>query len=175
MRDFISSFTVLEPTVQSRPPSDLLEPGVKDAPGSHRLNQGVVIDTHTQRRLHTYIESPSIWTFSILTVSTSKGISQSSLVYIHLHYQCQTCPPTTLSLRVSVRYSLHRIIDWSNGFMLSGCPYPRNDTSVQLRNNGGGLVLLQDTQLIETLAHFSRERIPERYVDCLLNSCHSYL
>lgn len=29
---------------------------------------------------------------------------------------------------------------------------------------GGGLGLLQDTQLIETLAHFSRERIPERYV-----------
>jgi catalase len=32
-----------------------------------------------------------------------------------------------------------------------------------MRNNrGGGLGLLQDTQLIETLAHFSRERIPER-------------
>jgi catalase len=28
---------------------------------------------------------------------------------------------------------------------------------------GGALGLLQDTQLIETLAHFSRERIPERY------------
>lgn len=27
-----------------------------------------------------------------------------------------------------------------------------------------GLLLLQDTQLIETLAHFSRERIPERTV-----------
>lgn len=27
-----------------------------------------------------------------------------------------------------------------------------------------GLMLLQDTQLIETLAHFSRERIPERVV-----------
>ncbi|TQB72191.1 hypothetical protein MPDQ_006989 [Monascus purpureus] len=48
--------------------------------------------------------------------------------------------------------------------LAEGCPYPRNDTSVQLRNNGGGLVLLQDTQLIETLAHFSRERIPERVV-----------
>lgn len=31
------------------------------------------------------------------------------------------------------------------------------------RPNTGGLGLLQDTQLIETLAHFSRERIPERY------------
>lgn len=29
---------------------------------------------------------------------------------------------------------------------------------------GGSLGLLQDTQLIETLAHFSRERIPERFV-----------
>jgi catalase len=27
---------------------------------------------------------------------------------------------------------------------------------------GGGLGLLADTQLIETLAHFPRERIPER-------------
>lgn len=44
-----------------------------------------------------------------------------------------------------------------------GCPYASNTTSVQLRNEGGGgLVLLQDTQLIETLAHFSRKRIPER-------------
>lgn len=30
---------------------------------------------------------------------------------------------------------------------------------------GGGLALLSDTQLIETLAHFPRERIPERYFD----------
>ncbi|KAK8046014.1 catalase-domain-containing protein [Apiospora saccharicola] len=29
---------------------------------------------------------------------------------------------------------------------------------------GGGLALLQDTQLLETLAHFPRERIPERVV-----------
>lgn len=49
--------------------------------------------------------------------------------------------------------------------LAEGCPYPRDDTSVQVRNGrGGGLVLLQDTQLIETLAHFSRERIPERLV-----------
>ncbi|KUL81825.1 hypothetical protein ZTR_09058 [Talaromyces verruculosus] len=49
--------------------------------------------------------------------------------------------------------------------LAEGCPFPRNDTSVQVRNgSGGGLVLLQDTQLIETLAHFSRERIPERVV-----------
>jgi catalase len=49
--------------------------------------------------------------------------------------------------------------------LAEGVPLPHNDTSVQLRNkNGGGLVLLQDTQLLETLAHFSRERIPERVV-----------
>jgi catalase len=29
---------------------------------------------------------------------------------------------------------------------------------------GGGLALLEDTQLLETLAHFPRERIPERFV-----------
>ncbi|KAJ4857370.1 catalase domain-containing protein [Trichoderma breve] len=48
-----------------------------------------------------------------------------------------------------------------------GCPYPNPSTSVQVRNPSGGvggLVLLQDTQLIETLAHFNRERIPERVV-----------
>ncbi|KAK9330420.1 hypothetical protein V1520DRAFT_340435 [Lipomyces starkeyi] len=38
-----------------------------------------------------------------------------------------------------------------------------DSTSVQVRNgSGGGIVLLQDTRLIETLAHISRERIPER-------------
>ncbi|ETI21528.1 hypothetical protein G647_07875 [Cladophialophora carrionii CBS 160.54] len=49
--------------------------------------------------------------------------------------------------------------------LAEGKPLPSNDTSIQVRNKqGGGLVLLQDTQLIETLAHFSRERIPERVV-----------
>ena len=49
--------------------------------------------------------------------------------------------------------------------LAEGAPLPNNATSVQLRNGqGGGFVLLQDTQLIETLAHFSRERIPERVV-----------
>lgn len=53
----------------------------------------------------------------------------------------------------------------SNYTLAEGCPYARNTTSVQLRDgSGGGLVLLQDTQLIETLAHFARERIPERVV-----------
>lgn len=49
--------------------------------------------------------------------------------------------------------------------LAEGQPLPNNATSAQLRNGqGGGFVLLQDTQLIETLAHFSRERIPERVV-----------
>ncbi|KAJ5746598.1 hypothetical protein N7520_011780 [Penicillium odoratum] len=49
--------------------------------------------------------------------------------------------------------------------LAEGCPFASSSTSVQLRNgDGGGLGLLQDTQLIETLAHFSRERIPERVV-----------
>ncbi|RHZ56288.1 catalase easC [Aspergillus thermomutatus] len=49
--------------------------------------------------------------------------------------------------------------------LAEGCPYPDASTSVQLRDGrGGGLSLLQDTQLIENLAHFSRERIPERVV-----------
>ncbi|KAG9238001.1 catalase [Amylocarpus encephaloides] len=44
---------------------------------------------------------------------------------------------------------------------------PIGDPATALRINrssGGGLLLLQDTQLIETLAHFARERIPERVV-----------
>jgi hypothetical protein len=43
--------------------------------------------------------------------------------------------------------------------------FASNATAVQLRSDGAALGLLQDTQLIETLAHFSRERIPERYVE----------
>ena len=49
--------------------------------------------------------------------------------------------------------------------LAEGVPLPRNDTSEQLRTgSGGGYVLLSSTQLLETLAHFSRERIPERTV-----------
>ncbi|OAA75117.1 Catalase-like domain, heme-dependent [Akanthomyces lecanii RCEF 1005] len=49
--------------------------------------------------------------------------------------------------------------------LAEGCPFPSSSTSVQVRGqHGGGLVLMQDTQLLETLAHFSRERIPERVV-----------
>lgn len=49
--------------------------------------------------------------------------------------------------------------------LAEGGPVGDPATVVRLnRSNGGGLVLLQDTQLIETLAHFARERIPERVV-----------
>lgn len=49
--------------------------------------------------------------------------------------------------------------------LAEGCPFASSSTAVLMRGqHGGGLGLLQDTQLIETLAHFSRERIPERVV-----------
>ena len=49
--------------------------------------------------------------------------------------------------------------------LAEGVPLPRNDTTDQLlTGSGGGFVLLTSTQLIENLAHFSRERIPERSV-----------
>jgi catalase len=50
--------------------------------------------------------------------------------------------------------------------LAEGQPRARNDTAEQLRTSGGGggFVLLTSTQLLENLAHFSRERIPERVV-----------
>lgn len=47
-----------------------------------------------------------------------------------------------------------------------GRPLENPAASLQIRSQygRGGLTLLQDTQLIETLAHFPRERIPERVV-----------
>ncbi|PQE22733.1 catalase protein [Rutstroemia sp. NJR-2017a BVV2] len=46
-----------------------------------------------------------------------------------------------------------------------GVPIADPTTSVRLNTFGqGALLLLQDTQLIEQLAHFARERIPERVV-----------
>jgi catalase len=47
----------------------------------------------------------------------------------------------------------------------AGCPVADPNTAQRVgRGPVKGLLLLQDTQLIETLAHFSRERIPERMV-----------
>lgn len=49
--------------------------------------------------------------------------------------------------------------------LAEGVPLPRNDTIQQLSTgSGGGYVLLTSTQLLENIAHFSRERIPERPV-----------
>lgn len=47
-----------------------------------------------------------------------------------------------------------------------GRPIENPSASLQIRSRygGGGLTLLEDTNLIETLAHFPRERIPERVV-----------
>lgn len=47
----------------------------------------------------------------------------------------------------------------------AGCPVADPNTAQRVGDGPvKGLLLLQDTQLIETLAHFSRERIPERMV-----------
>lgn len=57
----------------------------------------------------------------------------------------------------------------------SGVPLPRDDTIEQLSTqSGGGYVLLTSTQLIENLAHFSRERIPERVVHASASSAQGY-
>jgi catalase len=46
----------------------------------------------------------------------------------------------------------------------TGVPIADPTTAIGIRQNGGGLLALQDTQLTETLAHFNREGIPERIV-----------
>jgi len=50
--------------------------------------------------------------------------------------------------------------------LADGQPVHNPSATLQIRSKygNGGLALLQDTQLIETLAHFARERIPERVV-----------
>ena len=49
--------------------------------------------------------------------------------------------------------------------LAEGVRLPRNDSTSQLlTGSGGGYLLLSNTQLIETLTHLSRERIPERSV-----------
>ncbi|CAM1500632.1 Fc.00g097940.m01.CDS01 [Cosmosporella sp. VM-42] len=49
--------------------------------------------------------------------------------------------------------------------LAEGVPYADPTTAQHFGGNSiKGLMLMQDTQLIETLAHFSRERIPERVV-----------
>lgn len=56
-----------------------------------------------------------------------------------------------------------------------GVPLPDNTSSDQiLTGSGGGYVLLSSTQLLETLAHFSRERIPERTVHAKASGAWGY-
>jgi catalase len=47
---------------------------------------------------------------------------------------------------------------------LSGQPTPNPGSAQQIRyaSTNGGLISLNDVQLVEVLAHFARERIPER-------------
>jgi catalase len=60
--------------------------------------------------------------------------------------------------------------------LAEGQPRASNVTSQQLRTTGGGggFVLLTSTQLLETLAHFSRERIPERSVHAKASGARGY-
>ena len=60
--------------------------------------------------------------------------------------------------------------------LAEGQPRARDDTTEQLRTSGGGggFVLLTSTQLIENLAHFSRERIPERSVHAKASGARGY-
>jgi catalase len=59
--------------------------------------------------------------------------------------------------------------------LAEGVPLPRNDTIQQLSTgSGGGYVLLTSTQLLENLAHFSRERIPERPVHAKASGARGY-
>lgn len=49
--------------------------------------------------------------------------------------------------------------------LAEGQPIPNPGASINLPTfGGGGLITLSDTLLLETLAHFNRERIPERVV-----------
>lgn len=59
--------------------------------------------------------------------------------------------------------------------LAEGQRLPRNDTiDSLLTSSGGGFVLLTSTQLIENLAHFSRERIPERSVHAKASGARGY-
>ena len=60
--------------------------------------------------------------------------------------------------------------------LAEGQPRASNATTEQLRTSGGGggFVLFTSTQLIENLAHFSRERIPERSVHAKASGARGY-
>lgn len=62
-----------------------------------------------------------------------------------------------------------------NYTLAEGQPRHRNDTTEQLRvSHGGGFLLMTSTQLLENLAHFSRERIPERSVHAKASGARGY-
>lgn len=44
------------------------------------------------------------------------------------------------------------------------CESPGSAQQIRYGNTNGGLVVLSDVQTVEVLAHFARERIPERSV-----------
>jgi hypothetical protein len=70
-------------------------------------------------------------------------------------------PQLILLLKVSCFLSILIPFAYSN----TGSPQQNPAASYSINKpNGGGLLFLQDTQLIETLAHFARERMPERFV-----------
>lgn len=60
----------------------------------------------------------------------------------------------------------------TNGSSYSGQPRANPSSALQVPAlyGGGGLSVLSDTQLIETLAHFSRERIPERFCTSIIDN-----
>ena len=53
-----------------------------------------------------------------------------------------------------------------------GVPITDNQNSLTIGNRGP--VLLQDVQFIEKMAHFDRERIPERVVHAKGTGAHGY-
>ena len=57
-------------------------------------------------------------------------------------------------------------MDESTDNISPGQPSPNPCSAQQIRygSSNGGLIALNDVQLVEVLAHFARERIPERTV-----------
>jgi catalase len=59
--------------------------------------------------------------------------------------------------------------------LAEGVPLPRKDTTTQITTGSdGGFVLWTSSQLIEILAHFSRERIPERTIQAKVSAVWGY-
>jgi hypothetical protein len=105
--------------------------------------------------------------------TTWKSLRMSPNLCISISIQ-QSNPPiwyrfvTALSvLTISMTDSCQQNDDKPIYTLAEGRPAGDPTSQTIMRGNplkGGGLALLSDTQLIETLAHFPRERIPERYV-----------